>query len=246
MKTRNLVLSIALLAQSFTAMAAQQCLTKSGQYGTLAVSSCANDPNNGIENPTPNNMVPFGSPFGNGSGFTLGGRNGLLTCTFTLSHPVLTSTVRIDADVIDLFEYRNGEIRSDELIIELDGNPYAFAATDILQSPMNAVGVQPKALAVNASGNIVATRIGLVVDQFWRASGTMQLANNAPTSVSKIKVSMQASALGGNLRLCLDDAAPAPAAATPVPATNAVTLALLSMGLAFAGFFGFRRRKQNR
>ena len=233
MQYRNTAIAIALLAQSLTAIAAQQCLTTSGQYGTLAVSSCADDQANGVFNPVPPGLLPAGNPLGDGSGFALGGRNGLLTCTFTLSHPVITSSVRIDADVFNI-----AQPVGDQLSVELDGSPYLFAASDILQTPMSGTGVSPGTVVANASGSIVNTP---GVDS---SSGTMQLAHNAPVSFSTIKVSMQADGAGTAIRLCLDDAPAVPVAATPVPATDTLTLVFLSLGLALAGIFRFRRRPQ--
>ena len=235
MHAKSIILSIALLAQSLTAIAAQQCLTTSGQYGRLAVSSCADDFANGILNPLSwyANQFPAGYPFADGSAFGLGAQIGLLTCTFTLSHPVLTSSVRIDADV-----FNTGTPVGDQLTVELDSNPYLFVASDILQTPLSGVGVSTEAVVASPSGSIVNA------PGTSSSSGTMQLANNAPVSFSTIKVSMQADGAGTAIRLCVDDAPAIPAAANPVPSSSTTTLAMLSLGLVFAGMRRFRRRTQ--
>ena len=235
MQAKSIALSIALLLQSLPATAAQQCLTASGQYGTLTVNSCANDPANGVYNPVTATELGAGHVLADGSAFALGGRTGTLSCTFTLSHPVATSSARIDADIFNI-----SPPVGDQLTVELDGTPYLFAASDILQTPMIGAGVSPDQVIASASGSIVNA------PGTSSASGTMQLANNAPVSFSTIKVTMEADGYGTPIRLCVDDAPVTPAVATPVPSSSPTTLAALSLGLAFAGMLLFRRRTQGR
>lgn len=209
------------------AFAARQCLALPGTYGAVTVTGCENDPANGIFNPV-STVLGADYPY---DGVALGQMSGNLTCTYGFSHSIASNSITIDVDIINPV---------DRFSVELDSQPYAFTASDIVVTPLplSTMGTE----TIEAQGGAVQNAASTS-----GSSGTVRLGASAPARISTLKLNMDSSGGGGPTRVCIDDAAVVvpPSAPTPVPSTSLWSLLALGPMIGLAGIAGFsRRRKQ--
>ncbi|WP_429951905.1 Ig-like domain-containing protein [Comamonas sediminis] len=169
------------------ALAARQCLALPGTYGAVTVTGCENDPANGIYNPV-GAILGAGYPY---DGLALGQVYQPLTCTYGFSHSIATSSITIDLDIIN---------PADKFTVELDGQPYVFVPTDIVQTPLPGGASSTELIAVESGAVLNAPSTS-------SSSGTVRLSSTAPARISTLKLNMDASGGGGVTRVCIDDAA---------------------------------------
>lgn len=211
---------------SQSAMAAKQCLSVAGTYGNVSVTGCDNDPANGILNPIMSiegNGLPVGYSY---DGLALGGLPANLSCTYNFSHSIATNSITVDLDGLNT---------GDQFSVELDGQPYTFTPSDIVQTPLPPVRLSDESVA--AMGGAIQNAPGTD-----NSSGTVGLLSSAPARVSSLTLKMNALGYGSVTRVCLDDTAlPSPVAPTPVPTNSEWGLLLIS---ALLGMFGIARMRK--
>jgi len=220
------------LPMTQVAFAASQCLTLPSTYGAVTVSGCDKDPVNGITNPMSSVLPPGFYPDGfDGVGLGNMPDISMSSCTYTFNHPILASSITVD---LTSMEPAWGYPVRDAFSVSLDGNPYAFKNADIVQTPLLPVSTAFGPGQLDQEGGAIISAPDL------SSSGKVKISANQ--WISSLKLTMQGV---GEVRVCLDDAAPpSPPSVVAAP----VPVGLGAAGTASMGILGFavflaRRRK---
>ncbi|MFE1574122.1 hypothetical protein ACFIQG_20285 [Comamonas odontotermitis] len=191
--------TVALACSMQISMAAQQCLAAPGTYGAVTVTGCDNNPTLGVINPISTYLASIGAPYTSVpyDGLALGQlTNATSTCTYTFSHSILTKSITVNTDAIQV-----GDVFS----VELDGQPYSFTASDIVKSPLPASS-DPTGLPVT-QGPLIISNGTITSNLLSGSSGAVSITNSSAQRVSSLKLSMAMTAsLGGSTQVCIDDA----------------------------------------